>query len=115
MPLSERDISSLVQSFLYFNRLVTLYPKSKFSPDARTRMIFLRNMMAKHQLYTAQFYYDKKAYLAAANRANLLIQHYEHAPSIPDGILLLSKTYEKMNLPKLSNDIQEIFKINYKS
>ena len=44
-------------------------------------MIYLRNMFAQHELDVASYYFERKMYVAAAERAGSLIKNYPQAPS----------------------------------
>src|SRR3990167_10445565 len=66
---SLRDLSNLKDAYMSFNQLVVEFPESPYVPDAILRMRYIRNLYARHNLDLAQFYYDKHAYVAAANRA----------------------------------------------
>jgi outer membrane protein assembly factor BamD len=58
----------------------------------------LRNLLAKHQLQLAEFYFDRKAYLAAVNRASGLVLHYQGAPSVPAALHLMVRSYRILGL-----------------
>src|SRR6185312_566254 len=61
--MTKRDQANLRQSFDDFGALVTRYPESRYSPDARQRMVYLRNMMAQADLHIAVFYLRRNAYV----------------------------------------------------
>jgi outer membrane protein assembly factor BamD len=115
LPLdrSQRDQGTATQSFLNFSKLVTRFPKSKYSPDARLRMIHLRNRLAQSELNVAAFYMKRGAYLAAANRAKTVIASYQGAKSMPKALIILAKSYKILGLKDLSNDALRVLKLNY--
>ena len=45
-------------------------------PDARQRMMFLRNRLADYENYVAEYYVKRGAYVAAINRAKYALEHY---------------------------------------
>ena len=51
---SARDLSSARDAFEDFERLVTRFPDSEYSEDARARMVFIRNEFARHELHAAR-------------------------------------------------------------
>ena len=67
--LSKRPPVNARESFSAFSRLVQRYPDSRYAPDARQRMVFLRNRLAEHQNHVANYYFRRGAYAAALNRA----------------------------------------------
>ncbi|MEM7017154.1 MAG: outer membrane protein assembly factor BamD, partial [Pseudomonadota bacterium] len=83
VDMSERSQSSALRAFRSFERLLNRYPKSEYAADARQRMIYLRNNLAKYELHVADFYMRRGAYLAAARRAQYVVERYQGAPSMP--------------------------------
>ena len=50
IPRSERDISSSEKAYFEFARLIERFPNSIYAPDSYQRMVYLKNVMADHQL-----------------------------------------------------------------
>jgi outer membrane protein assembly factor BamD len=93
---SQRNLVNLRTAFLDFSRLVYRYPHSKYTPDARLRMIYIRNIIARHELEVAVFYYQRKAYVAAANRATQVVQHFQQSTSVPAALVIMTQAYHKL-------------------
>jgi outer membrane protein assembly factor BamD len=110
---SQRDLSSMRESFVDFSELVADFPKSKYAPDAYKRMVYIRNLMANYELQTAQFYMDRKAYVAAANRASYIVVHFEGAPAIPAALKIMIKAYNELGATKQANDALKVLQTNY--
>jgi len=108
-----RDLSAFEQAYADFNELVNHYPNSRYAQDARTRLVYIRNLIARHELFVAQFYYDHEAYIAAANRANYIVAHFEGAPEVIDALKLMIKAYNKLGDTKSANDASRVLKLNY--
>lgn len=115
LPLdrSQRDQSRLLKSFEDFGELVKLFPNSKYSKDARQRMLYLRNTLAEYELNVAKFYLQRGAYLAAANRAKTVIESYQRTAAVPEALTILAKTYKIMGIVDLSDDALKVLKLNY--
>ena len=110
---SQRDPGAARDSFNDFRDLVTQFPDSKYAEDARQRMLYLRNNLAKHELHVANYYMRRGAYLAAANRAKYVIENYQQSPSIPDALITMVKAYKIMQLDELASDALRVLKHNY--
>ena len=110
---SQRDQSSTLQSFQDFAELAERFPKSRYSQDARQRMVHLRNRLAKYELHVAKYYLKRGAYLAAANRAKTVIESYQRTPVVADALVVLAKAYKIMNLPDLSANALKVLQLNY--
>jgi len=109
---SRRDSNTSLESFQYFRELVLRFPDSVYAKDAVKRMKYLRNKVAKHELHVANFYTKQGAYLAAANRANYILQNFQKTPAVHDALLIMIDAYEKLELPELANDAKEIYALN---
>lgn len=110
---AHRDPESVTRSFQYFSELIKRFPNSKYSQDAVERMIYLRNNLARHELFAAQHYMKREAYLAAANRAKYIIENFQTTPSTPDALLLMVEAYKKLRLTDLADDTQRVYNLNF--
>lgn len=113
LDLAERDLSSANQAFDDFSQLIQQYPDSPYAASARSRMIALRNLMAKHELEVADYYYRHGSYLAAANRAEYVVEHYQQAPAIIPALGMMVRCYRALNLPEQANRALAILQANY--
>ena len=111
--LSERDPKAAKEAFESFKIVVERFPNSKYEPDALDRMRYIVNSLAEADVIVARFYYQRGAYLAAANRAQLVIRDYDRAPAVEEALYILTKSYEKMGMVQLSNDTARVFKLNF--
>ena len=80
VDLSRRPPVNAKKSFDAFEELVQKYPHSEYAADARQRMIFLRNRLADFELYVAQYYMRRGAYVGALNRAKYCIEQLRRRP-----------------------------------
>jgi outer membrane protein assembly factor BamD len=110
---SQRDPGAARQSFQDFDVLVRRFPESKYANDARQRMVFLRNNLAAYELHVAEYYLRRGAYVAAANRAKYVVEHYQGAPVMPEALAMMVKSYRHMGMDQLANDALRILKENY--
>lgn len=115
MPLdrSKREPTFARQSFDDFKVLLEKYPSSKYAPDARKRMITLKNQLAHHELHIAKYYLDKGAYLAAANRANYILNKFDKSTATEDALITMVKAYQKLGMDELANDAIATLKRNF--
>ena len=82
VDLSRRPPINAKKSFDAFDELIKKYPHSQYVGDARQRMIFLRNRLADFELYVAQYYMRRGAYVGALNRAKFCVENYDGAPAV---------------------------------
>lgn len=113
IDLATRDLTQIQQSYNDFSVLVARFPNSRYTPSAHQYMIYLRNVMAAHELHIAQYYYSRKAYVAAASRASDLVAHYQGAPTVVDALVLMAKSYHQLHMTKLEQDTLAVLHYNY--
>lgn len=113
VDIATRDLTQIQKSYSNFNELVTLFPESRYAPSAHQYMIFLRNVMANHILEVGQYYYNRQAYVAAANRGSEVVSQYQGAPAVVDALILMVKSYHKLGMTKLEQDALSVLHYNY--
>lgn len=109
---SQRDPGSALNSFKDFSELIRRYPDSEYAVDAQKRLIYLRNILAKHELHVADYYLRRGAYLAAANRANYVVQHFQQTPSVKPALQMMIVAYTKLGKADLVRDTYRVLKLN---
>ncbi|MEO8460575.1 MAG: outer membrane protein assembly factor BamD [Dokdonella sp.] len=110
---TKRDQAFARQSFDDFSDLVKRYPQSRFVPDARQRLIYLRDGMSQADLAIAIFYLRQGAYVAASNRAKDILQTYPQSPQVGDALAVMVESYRKLGQDKLADDTERVLKLNY--
>jgi outer membrane protein assembly factor BamD len=111
--LSERDPKAAKDAFESFKIVVERFPNSKYASDSLDRMRYIVNSLAEADVIVARFYYQRGAYLASANRAQLVIRDYDRAPAVEEALYLLYKSYDKLGMIDLSNDTARVFRLNF--
>jgi outer membrane protein assembly factor BamD len=111
--MTKRDQANTLQSFEDFSELVAKFPDSRYSPDARQRMIYLRDNMAKAQLNIAVFYLDRGAYVAASNRAKDIVEKFQRTPAAGDALAVMVISYKALSEDKLASDAERVLQLNY--
>ncbi len=110
---SQRDQRNTQVAYDSFAELIRRFPDSKYVPDAKQRMIALRNTMAMHEVHIARFYFKREAYVAAANRSSFVLEKYQRTPAVPYALQVLQDSYTKLGLDELANDTARVYALNY--
>lgn len=110
---SERDPKGLRESYEAFNELIKRYPDSRYTPDARLRAAWLVNTIAENEVHVAQYYYERGAYVAAANRAQTVVTDFEGTPIVEKALYLMMLSYQKLDLPNLADDAKRVLDKNF--
>jgi len=109
---TERDPQGLQSAFNAFNDLLTRFPDSKYSQDARVRLKYLSNALAKHDLHIAEYYLRRGAHIAAVNRAQGILTSYPNSPSTRDALQIMVAAYDAMGMTELRDDAQRVLTSN---
>ena len=109
----DRDQSMARDAFLDFAELIRRFPDSRYVPDARQRMIFLRNNLAAYEIAVAEYYMRREAYIAAANRARYALETYPNTPQNAEALIVLHKAYTELDLTELAEGSMAILALNY--
>ena len=111
--LSKRDMGPAQNSFDDLSEFLSRYPESKYAPHAKQRMIFLRNLLARHEMHVADFYMKRGAYLAAISRAKYVIEHIPNTPQTPYALSVLIEAYGILDYPELKKSNLEVLRSNF--
>jgi outer membrane protein assembly factor BamD len=113
VDMSQRPPKDTMKSFSTFQELIRRYPDSEYAPDARQRMVFLRNRLTKYENHVAQYYIERGAYVAAVNRSKYALEHYPGAPDLEKTLTLLATAYEHLGMQDLATDARRVLSATY--
>ena len=115
IPLDESQRDPGTQSLAYsdFATLIQKFPESKYKANALQRMIYLRNMFAQKELNVSQYYFERRMYVAAAERASYLIRTYPQAPSSQTALALLYRANKALGLNQAAEDALTVYQATY--
>ncbi|MBT4833325.1 MAG: outer membrane protein assembly factor BamD [Porticoccaceae bacterium] len=110
---AKRDIGSARDSFGTFTELLSRFPNSPYAPDARKRLINLRNQLARAEINAANYYFSRGAYLAAANRGRYVVENFQQSPAVPDGLAVMAQAYHLLEMQELADNAIAVMAANY--
>jgi outer membrane protein assembly factor BamD len=113
LDLSERDQQASRDAYQSFKQVIERFPESRYVPDARQRMIYIVNTLASYEVHVARYYFQRGAYVAAANRAQQAVQDFRDVPAVEEALALMAASYDKLGLPQLRDDTRRVLKRNY--
>ena len=111
--LSERDQRATKESYEAFRELVARFPESRYAGDAKARMLYIVNSLAQYDVHVARYYYQRGAYVAAINRAQMALQDYRDVPALEEALYILIKSYDALGLTQLRDDSARIMAATY--
>lgn len=115
LPLdrSKRTSTYAQQAFDDFKTLIEKFPNSKYAPDARKRMIVMREQLADHELHVAKYYVSQGADLAAANRAGYVLNQFPQSKAAPKALLIMYKSYTAIGMHKEASEAMAMLEKNF--
>ncbi len=117
LPIDEswRDPGTQSQAYSDFATLVQKFPDSQYKANAIQRMIYLRNLFAQRELNTANYYYQRKMYVAAIERASFLVKTYPQAPSAREALSIMYHGNMALGLQQAADDARAVYQATYHS
>ena len=109
---SQRDAGAALEAYKDFEELVRRFPDSEYAKDARQRMLYLRNNLARYEVHVARYYLIRGAYLAAANRAAYVVERFQTSPAARDALGVMAEAYDKLELTQLADDARRVLALN---
>ncbi|BFM08978.1 outer membrane protein assembly factor BamD [Halioxenophilus aromaticivorans] len=111
--MTQRDPGMARESFSHFAQLLARYPNSIYAPDARKRMIYLRNVLARYEIHVANYYFKRGAYVAAAARGRYVVENFQKTPAVPDGLAVMVQAYKLLGKEELAEDSLQVLRENF--
>lgn len=110
---SQRNPSNVKEAYKNFQELIKRFPDSKYIPDAKQRILSLRNNLAMYEVHVARFYLKRKAYIAAANRGGYVVKEFQRTPAIPYALMVMEEAYTKLGMTELAADARRVYQENF--
>ena len=111
--ISKYDITRLKSAYNDFLEISNRFKGSKYADDAENRLVFLRDSMAKHETYIANYYLKRGAYIASSERAKYMLETYPGAPVTKEALLILIESYNNLGSFNLALDNAKVLVTNY--
>jgi len=111
--LAERDPKAMREGFNAFKELTQKFPDSRYAEDSVFRMRYLSNALGMHEVHVARYYFNRGAFMAAANRAQAALVGYPKTPSNEHALDILVRSYDRLELPKLAEDSRRILQTTF--
>ncbi|MCR6651078.1 MAG: outer membrane protein assembly factor BamD [Cellvibrionaceae bacterium] len=110
---TDRDLGGARDSFEHFAQFIQRFPYSPYATDAQKRMVYLRNVLARYEIHVANYYFRRGAYLAAAKRGNYVVENFQEAPAVPDGLAVMAQAYYLMGMEDLAQTAVKVLTTNF--
>ena len=112
VDLSERPPSAAERSLSYFAQLVRSFPESEYTPDAKQRIVHLRERLSRFHIHVARYYLSRRAWIAAASRARTVVEEYQDTSQVSDALEIMAQAYRKLDMEDLALDAERVLREN---
>jgi outer membrane protein assembly factor BamD len=97
----------------YYLGLIDKFPDSEYAIESKAKLVILRNILSRHELFIAIFYSKQDAFISSIKRCKYIIEKFPNTPSVPAALHLIAHNYDKINAPKLAEDARRVLKASY--
>lgn len=96
-----------------FNQLLLRFPESKYTKDARQKIILVKSNKAAKHMDIGRFYLKEKKYTAALNRFKIVIEDYSMTKFVPEALHRMVEAYYEMGMTEESIKTASVLGHNY--
>lgn len=108
-----KDPTEYYEALRLFKQLLETYPHSAYAPDARQRMLFIKEQLAQRELRIAQYYHEREAYLSSARHCQTILFSYRDTPHLQEALELLRDNYESLGLDRPAIHTQRVIDASF--
>ena len=110
---AHRDISYLKVAYQNFDEFIRRYPSSTYAVDAAQRMEYISHEIAENEMNIARFNVERKAWVAAIQRARWVLEYYPQAPQTPEALATIAYAYDKLGDSASADKYKALLQTNY--
>lgn len=110
---ADRDPAKTRQAFDDFRNLIEQFPNSKYAADARKRMLFIKDRLARYEVAIARYYMRREAYVAAANRGRYIVENYPDSNEVQTALEIMVECYSQLKLDELKGNAMKTLRLNF--
>lgn len=110
---ADRNQDNIRNAFTAFKNFIERYPDSSYAPDARKRMVYLKNQLAAYEVQVASYYLRRGAPIAAVNRAKFVLESFQDTPAVGNALALMVESYKKMDEGELADQSYAMLTANF--
>lgn len=112
IDISKRDLGATRDAYGDFRELIQRYPQSEYAPDAQQRIVYLRELLARHELHVADYYLRRGAYLAAVERGRWVVENYPESNATRDALATMVEGYQGLEMDDRANEVLAVLREN---
>lgn len=78
----DRPTNDLQEGYEYLDRLIKMYPNSEYETAAKEMQLQIRKLMAEHELYIADVFWQMEKYGPAWRRYTYVVESFSDVPEV---------------------------------
>lgn len=110
---ADKDQGDTEKASEAFNRLIMLYPNSKYAEDARNKLKLTEDYKAGQEMIIGRYYLKNGNYLSALNRFNVVLEEYQTTVQIEEALYRQVEIYAILGLNRYAKGYYNILQTNY--
>ena len=110
-----KDLKPLVKAREKFEHILKKYPNTDYAIDAKWKMGLIVDQMAAKEMYIGRYYMKMEKWIAAINRFQFVVKHYDTTVYIEEALHRLVEVYYKIGLVEDAQKVAATLGYNYGS
>jgi outer membrane protein assembly factor BamD len=98
IPDVTRDQDATKKAMAALQDIITHYPKSEYSDDARQKLIVAQDQLAGKEMQVGRYYLEQRNYLAAIGRFQVVVSEYENTRHVEEALERLTEAYLSLGI-----------------
>lgn len=111
--VADHNQENIRNAFTAFKNFIERFPDSDYAPDAKKRMVYLKNQLAAYEVHVAKYYLRRSAPIAALNRCKFVLESFQDTPATAHAMALMAEAYVKLEEPELAQQTKAQLAANF--
>ena len=113
--IDEKDLSPLLKSKEYFEIILSDFPNTDFSLDAKFKLSLIENTLASKENYIANYYLSQKKWIPAIKRFRYIVENYQDTDYVEEALHRLVEVNYILGLEDEAKKYAILLGYNYQS
>ena len=111
----KKDLKSINNAKNTFKFVIKNFPNTDYALDAKFKLGMVNNILASKEMYVANYYFDKKKWIAALNRFKIVINKYETKIYVEEALHRMVEINYHLGLQSEAKKYAQLLGYNYQS
>ena len=111
----KKDLSPLLKSKKYFEIILSDFPNTDFSLDAKFKLSLIENILASKENYIANYYLSQKKWIPAIKRFRFIVENYQDTDYVEEALHRLVEVNYILGLEDEAKKYAILLGYNYQS